>query len=148
MRKDPLKGPDSIDQEEHEKFVEELFDSGTWNMFCRRLCPIMGLDEVALISYLFSLAAYAGESRKEGWFHATTTKLAKELAISAKQQYSLLRKLREKGFIEIQMRGVMPKRKRWLRINKKALREKAWEAYLLRRHFYVGSDELRSHSGE
>ena len=96
--------------------LARLYADSSWFRFPRHFLSIMSWEEAGVLAFLMNVAYVCeAEVRYEGWFYCKMERFEKDLYILPRTQTRIVRKLKDRGFIETKMKGHPPKR--YFRIN-------------------------------
>lgn len=92
------------------RLLEEYSDSG-WCKFKYKCLAFLSPWEAILLSYLIRLLETTKAAhRTDGWFWHSVQQVEDELYMGEETQKRTIRSLKEKDFIKVERRGLVPKR--------------------------------------
>ncbi len=112
-------------RKEHDYLLGAIVQEGNWFKIHRAIIQELGIETAAVLHWLikFHERVRKGKGYKwdDGWFFCTVEKMKGELILSADRQLRIIKRLVNKGFIEMKKKG-LPAR-RHVRIDAKKFHE-------------------------
>lgn len=102
----------------NDEVLREVWDSGNWFKFPLPFLRAMSVEEAVLMAFFINHSSRIAP-KHDGWFYCKVETIQKKLMMPQKRQSSLISRLRERGFLTAEKRGLPSKR--WLKIQFEAI---------------------------